>query len=236
MDNSENKNPGKLYINTLIRNLITFSFSGGLMLLAAGRLDWTRAVIFWLVYFLISLTAGFFLIKTNYNLMKERQDAVFKKDTKRWDRWILAVNMILNTALYILVGVDAGRYEWSRVPWMLQIGGIIFIIASFALTLWAARENQFMSSQVRIQTDRGHRVITTGPYAIIRHPMYAGYCLLYIGLPLALNSWWGLIISMLLIIMIVLRTLVEEKTLLNELDGYQVYANQTQYRLLALVW
>jgi protein-S-isoprenylcysteine O-methyltransferase Ste14 len=236
MENNGNANHGKLYINTLIRNLVTFSFSCGLMLLGAGRMDWPRAIVFWIVYFLISLAAGFFLIKMNYGLMKERQDAVFKKDAKRWDRWILAGNMILNTALYILVGVDAGRYGWSRVPWMLQIGGIFFILSSFALTLWAAHENQFMSSQVRIQSDRGHHVIMGGPYAIIRHPMYTGYCLLYIGLPLALNSWWGLIISTLLIVIIIIRTLLEEETLIKELSGYLEYTGRTRFRLLPGIW
>jgi protein-S-isoprenylcysteine O-methyltransferase Ste14 len=226
----------RLYFNTFIRNIITFSISAGIMLLAAGRINWMDAIWFWFVYFLISLTAGLILVCVNYSLMKERQDAVFKQDVKSWDRWILAVNMILTTGLYILVGLDAGRYGWSHVPLFLRIVGGALILVSFAITLWATHENKFLSSQVRIQEERGHNVVSTGPYAVIRHPMYAGYCLLYIGLPLALNSWWGLTVSLALMVVIIIRTRLEDITLHNELPGYSDYSNRIRFRLIPGVW
>lgn len=226
----------KLYLNTLVRNIITFSISAGIMFLSAGRIDWLTAIWFWLIYFLISLIAGLILVRSNYRLMKERQDAVFKKDVKPWDRWILAANMILVTAQYILIGLDAGRHGWSQVPLLIQIVGGGMILVSFAITLWATHENQFLSSQVRIQKERGHHVVSTGSYAIIRHPMYAGYCLLYIGLPLVLNSWWGLTISLALIIVIIIRTRLEDQTLMRELNGYREYSVQTRYRLFPRLW
>ncbi|HUV15212.1 MAG TPA: isoprenylcysteine carboxylmethyltransferase family protein [Pelolinea sp.] len=225
-----------LYINTIIRNVIVYVFSSSIMFLAAGRLNWLDAIIFWIIYYLIGQIVGLYLIRMNSELMKERQDAIFKENVKSWDRWILTVNMILTTALFALIGIDAGRFGWSHVPLALRAAGGVMMLLSFGLTLWASHENTFMSSQVRIQTERGHRVVSSGPYAIIRHPMYAGSCLLNIGMPLLLNSYYGLLVNMLMIAIVVIRTWLEDDTLEKELDGYGEYAGRIRYRLFPGIW
>lgn len=224
--------PHNIYLDTFIRNSIVFAISSGIMYWAAGRIIWLEANLFWTAYYLISLGVGLYLVWFSSDLMKERQDAVFKKDVKSWDRWILAVNMILTTAMYALIGLDAGRFGWSKISLFLRAFGGFLMLISFIISTWAAIENRFMSSQVRIQSERGHQVAKTGPYAIIRHPMYAGYCLLYIGMPLVLNSWCGIIPGLLLIFVMIIRTRLEDHTLKDELPRYADYAKQVRYRLI----
>jgi protein-S-isoprenylcysteine O-methyltransferase Ste14 len=153
-----------------------------------------------------------------------------------WDRWILAANMLLTTGLFIMIGLDAGRFGWSRIPGLIRITGGVLILLSFALTLWASRTNTFMSSQVRIQSERGHQVISSGPYAVIRHPMYAGMCMLDLGMPLLLNSWYGLAVSFFMIMLVILRVALEEKTLNLELPGYSDYCSHVRFRLIPGIW
>lgn len=110
------------------------------------------------------------------------------------------------------------------------------MLLSFSLTLWASRTNTFMSSQVRIQTERGHQVISSGPYAIIRQPIYATMCLLDVGMPLLLNSWFGLLASALMVAVVILRVTLEEKTFKMKLSGYSNYTKQVKFRLVPGIW
>ncbi len=110
------------------------------------------------------------------------------------------------------------------------------LLAGFAGLTWAEAVNKFFEPSVRIQTDRGHRVIDTGPYAIIRHPGYAFSFALFLGIPLALGSLWGLIPAALICMMLVVRTVLEDRTLQNELPGYKQYAERVRYRLVPGVW
>ena len=225
-----------LIANTVIRNTLVFTISSGIMFLAAGRLDWPVVIIFWIVYYLINMASSLYLIKIDSSLMKERQDAISQKNVKPWDHWILAINMLLTTGLFALIGLDAGRFGWSQVPILVRIAGGILILASFVLTLWSYRANTFMSSLVRIQSERGHCVVKIGPYAIIRHPMYAGVCLLDVGMPMLLNSLYGLLVSLLIIAVVILRITLEEKTLRAELSGYNDYTIQVRFRLIPGIW
>jgi len=226
----------RLIINLILHDILVFAFSAASMFLAAGRWDWPDAVIFWLAYFFISLASGLYLIKIDSSLMRERQEAIRQKNVKAWDRWILAANMFLTTALFALIGLDAGRFGWSQVTLPLRVFGGVLMLLSFVLTLWASRTNTFMSAQVRIQTERGHQVVSGGPYAIVRHPMYAAMCMLYIGMPPLLKSWYGLIITLLMIAVVVVRVTLEDKTLREELHGYAEYMVKVKYRLIPGVW
>jgi protein-S-isoprenylcysteine O-methyltransferase Ste14 len=226
----------KLIINLILHDLLAFGFSAAVMFLAAGRLNMPVMLIFWLAYFLISLTSGIYMIRTDTPLMQERQDAIGQKNVKAWDRGILAAVSILTTALFALIGLDAGRFEWSQVPLSIRISGAVLMLLSFPLTLWASRANTFMSVQVRIQSERGHHVISNGPYAIVRHPMYAAMCMQHIGMPLMLNSWYALPVSLLLIAVLVLRVKLEENALSEELPGYADYLQKVKYRLFPGVW
>jgi protein-S-isoprenylcysteine O-methyltransferase Ste14 len=213
-----------------------FALIGVILFVAAGRLDWWEAWIFLIIYFLIAVTANTWMLYYDRELLQERTTAAAKPDSKSWDQWMVTANLLLTAALFAVIGVDAGRYGGSVVPvWLRGLAGVGMLV-SFVLTVWASRVNTFMSARVRIQAERGHHPITTGPYAIIRHPMYASMCLLDIALPLLLNSWWGLVISALMIAAVVVRTLLEDATLQRELPGYAEYARQVRHRLLPGVW
>jgi protein-S-isoprenylcysteine O-methyltransferase Ste14 len=139
-------------------------------------------------------------------------------------------------AIPIVAALDDGRYHRSHVPWWGSLVGYALIIAGFVGVTRATSVNKFFEPSVRIQADRGHRVIDTGPYAIVRHPGYALGYPLFLGMPLALGSLWALIPALLLGPLLVLRTLWEDRTLQAELPGYNEYAQRVRYRLVPGIW
>jgi protein-S-isoprenylcysteine O-methyltransferase Ste14 len=143
---------------------------------------------------------------------------------------------LLLPALFVLTGLDAGRFGWSSPPAGVRAASWIGLLAAASWIFWVLMTNTFLSRMVRIQDDRGHRVVTSGPYRYVRHPMYAGLVVFFVCIPLALGSWWGLVVSALIIALFVLRTALEDRTLRQELDGYDEYARRVCYRLLPGVW
>ncbi len=139
-------------------------------------------------------------------------------------------------AIPILAALDDGRYHWSRLPWWVCLMGYTFLIVGLAGMTWAQAVNKFFEATVRIQTDRGHTVIDTGPYAIVRHPGYSAGYLIFVGMPLALGSLWALTPAILLCPLLVLRTIWEDQTLREELDGYREYSQRVRYRLIPGMW
>ena len=136
----------------------------------------------------------------------------------------------------IIAGLDY-RFGWSApIPLAISLAALLVGLLGFAFSTWALVENRFFSAVVRIQTDRGHSVCSTGPYRFVRHPGYAGGILFYLMTPLILSSWWAFIPALLTTIFTIIRTHLEDKTLQAELDGYEAYARQTRYRLLPGVW
>ncbi|UCC65296.1 MAG: isoprenylcysteine carboxylmethyltransferase family protein, partial [Anaerolineae bacterium] len=137
---------------------------------------------------------------------------------------------------WVVAGLDA-RFEWSTsVPLALHIGGLIASVLGWALFMWAMGANAFFSEAVRIQEERGHTVVTNGPYRYVRHPGYVGAILALLATPLLLGSLWALVPAGLAAIGYVVRTGLEDKTLQEELDGYKDYTRQVRYRLLPGVW
>ncbi len=216
--------------------LAIFTLLGGVLFLAAGRLDWWEAWILLAIYFLIAQGAGLWMLRYDPQLLKERDQAVMKTNVKTWDRIMITLNLLLTLSLFAMLGLDAGRFHWSPVPLVVRCLGGLAALSSFGMTLWASSVNTYLSAMVRIQQERGQQAVTTGPYRYIRHPMYLGMCLLDIGLPLIFNSWLGLAVSGLMIIAVVIRTALEDRTLKRELPGYAEYSQLVHYRLLPGVW
>lgn len=158
-------------------------------------------------------------------------------DTKGWDKWIMPlVALWLPMLAVFLAGLDH-RLNWSAVlPAWLNWLGLAFLVVGYAVATWAMAANAFFSSHVRIQRERGHHVVTTGPYAIVRHPAYATGILAMCGLPLLLDSLWAIPPVMVLCAGIVVRTALEDRTLLAELPGYRDYSDRVRYRLMPGVW
>jgi len=200
----------------------------------AGTLQWFEAWLY-IVLYLIAV-AGIFLWmkKKSPGLLKERMSR--KKDVKSWDKKIILAYTLLLMIMLAMAGLDAVRFRWSHVPLSLKIIGFLGFIPAFIFAFWAVTQNPYLSDLVRIQKDRGHRVCTTGPYKYVRHPMYAGVILLILFLPFALGSFYALIPALVITILFILRTFLEDKTLQAELPGYKEYANRVCYKLIPRIW
>jgi protein-S-isoprenylcysteine O-methyltransferase Ste14 len=205
-----------------------------LLFLSGGRLDYWQAWIYiGINVFFIGLTN--WALRDNPSLRRER---IFPgRGVKSWDRVYWAVSTPLYFLSLVLAGLDAGRNHWTpRLPLPLYAGVIVFYCVGQFLMLWAKRVNNFFSSVVRIQADRGQTVCCEGPYRYVRHPGYLGGLSFGLSAPLLLGSVVALVPSALAALILVLRTVLEDNTLLAELDGYKQYANAVRFRLLPYIW
>jgi protein-S-isoprenylcysteine O-methyltransferase Ste14 len=155
---------------------------------------------------------------------------------KSWDKPLLAVLWLFMVGSFVLSGFDAVRFRWSHVPVLLQVVGALLILVYAWFTYLTFRENTYAIPVVKIQTERGHQVVSTGPYAYVRHPMYSGMLFFYIGSPLLLGSWYGLVAAFVSIGILAVRAVLEERTLILELFGYREYAERVRYRLIPGIW
>jgi protein-S-isoprenylcysteine O-methyltransferase Ste14 len=204
------------------------------LFLSAGRLDWPAAWIFLGTYALVILTVGVWVTRKHPDVVNER--GKIARNAKSWDKVLMTIYSVMILVLFAVAGLDAGRFGWSAMPMALQVMGYIALIFAMAVTYWAMAVNPFLSTIVRIQDDRGHYVVTSGPYRYVRHPMYAMILLMYPGIALELGSWLALIPAAVIGIVFVIRTALEDRTLQTELPGYAEYAQHTRYRLVPGVW
>jgi protein-S-isoprenylcysteine O-methyltransferase Ste14 len=221
------------------RRLVTSTTASMLILvfclfLPAGTWAWSRGWLFLVVVTAASLLSTLYLRRVNPDVIAGRVNR--HEGWRPWDV-LLGLLGLLPTmlAIPIVAALDDGRFHWSNLPWWGCLAGYAVMIAGFVGVTWATSVNNFEPS-VRIQTDRGHKVIDTGPYGIIRHPGYAFGFLLFLGMPLALGSLWALIPALLMGPLLVVRTILEDRTLLHELPGYQAYVERIRYRLVPGVW
>ena len=202
--------------------------------IGAGRLVYWQGLIYVFIG-LLMLVLSFTFLKVDSELLKERSKP--GEGAKKWDKTLLGLSFLLTLSMYLIAGLDSGRYHWSPdFHWSLYMVGIILTVIGQLLFLIAQNQNKFFSSTVRIQTDRKHRVIETGLYKIVRHPAYLGSIIQSLGFPLIFGSLWSILPISLLIILLITRTSMEDKTLKNELIGYFEYSNKTQYKLIPYVW
>jgi protein-S-isoprenylcysteine O-methyltransferase Ste14 len=170
------------------------------------------------------------------DILEERARSMDLEDAKPWDK-ILAPGLALGNLLILIVAGLDRAFSWTNpFPLTLKIFSIVVILLGYVLGSWALIENRFFSGVVRIQKDRGQHVVSSGPYRFIRHPGYAGALWVYLVTPLLLDSVWAFIPALLLIGVLVLRTTLEDKTLQEELPGYEEYTRRTRYRLLPGIW
>jgi protein-S-isoprenylcysteine O-methyltransferase Ste14 len=213
---------------------VFFIVLGVLMFLPAGDIRWAKGWLFLLVFFALTVPSVIYLWRTNPEIFVARSK--IHAGTKRWDKVLMAFLFFSLTAIFIVAGFDAARFHWSSVPpWLIVLGYILLSICFF-LSVWAESVNKFAEPSVRIQTERGHKVIDTGPYAIVRHPMYLGALFFLAGIPLALGSFWALIPAAAATVVLVVRTILEDRMLQKELTGYKDYAARVRYRLIPGIW
>lgn len=224
-------------IRRIIRQAIVgFGIMAVLLFVPAGTVAWSAGWVFLAEFAITSLAMTFWLLRHNPALLAERMAPLIQRDQKRWDKILITVLLSLWSAWLVIMGVDAVRYAWSDMaPW-LQVVGAAGIVISMYIIFLTMRANTFAAPVVKLQAERGHTVVSEGPYAIVRHPMYGGALLLIVGTPLLLGSWWGLATTPLIAIVLGVRAVMEERTLARELDGYADYAARVRYRMIPLIW
>lgn len=228
------KNERKSKATRIIKAAVIVLFLFVLIFVPAGTFRWPEAWLFLFLYFTMAIGTLTWMKKNAPDLLKERMSR--KKERKSWDKKIMTVYPFLLISLLIVPGFDAVRFRWSKVPLVVKAFGFIGFFFAIGFAFWAVKANAFASDVVRIQDDRGHKVCTTGPYRYVRHPMYVGVVLGLLCFPLALGSLFAFIPAFLIFVLFILRTSLEDKTLQEELPGYEEYAQKVRYRLLPRVW
>jgi protein-S-isoprenylcysteine O-methyltransferase Ste14 len=220
--------------NYLIKHFIgTFLFFS-ILFISAGRIDYWQGLVYVAIGFIMMLL-NFTALRIDSELQNERSKP--GEGTKKWDKIILGLSFLVTISMYIVAGLDSGRYHWSPdFHWSIYVLGIMLTASGQLLFLIAQKQNKFFSSTVRIQTNREHIVCDTGLYKVVRHPAYFGSIIQSLGFPLLFGSVWSLLPIAALIILFITRTNLEDETLKNELKGYREYSGKTRYKLIPYLW
>lgn len=224
----------KLIVRYAVREVMGLIVMGVALFWSAGRLDWWPA---WAVLGVMAIwivATAVVILRFNPALLAERLGP--RAGAKSWDTAILGGLGLAQLARYILAGLDQ-RYGWTTgVPLAAQLAALALGALGYVLVVWATGANAFFSQIVRIQTERGHTVVTRGPYRFVRHPAYLGALVFELAAPILLASAWAALPSLLAILLLILRTALEDRTLQAELPGYAEYARRVRQRLLPGLW
>jgi protein-S-isoprenylcysteine O-methyltransferase Ste14 len=230
-------------VKMLIISIFSTGLTGALLFVGAGHMDIFRAWQFLGIMFVYTFASMAYFYHHNPAMVTHRLGN--RQESEPWDRWLMPLFMLLGARLQpLVVGLDIGRYGWTRAwvpqwallaPYISPLGFVLYTI-SFAFGTWAMGENRFFEAFVRIQKERDHYVIDTGPYAFVRHPGYAATLTALIGIPLFFGSAIAIFPGMLAIAVIVLRTSKEDAFLQENLDGYKAYTRKVRHRLVPGIW
>lgn len=224
----------KTAIRWLVRETTGNLFLIALMFGIAGDWSWWNGWALSAVYILWTLGTVIFILPVNPEMLAERSRP---KDMKTWDKILLTFMGIFMMALYVVAALDF-RLGWNAdLPLWVQIAGVAIAVLGYDIVLvWSMVVNAFFIATVRIQSDRNQQVITSGPYAFVRHPGYMGTLLMNLAAPFMLNSLWALIPAIGIVVVFILRTHLEDSTLQAELPGYVAYTQKVRYRLIPGIW
>ena len=225
-----------MILRLIVQIFIWFGVMAILLFLAAGTFAWPGAWVFLVLMILLSFTLGIDLARRDPGLLRERMGSPVQRDQPAADKVLLMVLLLVIFAWLVVMGLDAKRFAWSSVPTLVQVLGALITLWSIWFCYRTMRENSFAAPVVKLQRERGHTVISSGPYAFVRHPMYFGAAFYFIGAALLLGSWWGVIFAFVLIGLLCVRIPIEEKALRAGLEGYDEYAGRVRYRLIPHVW
>jgi len=214
----------------------TFVVFGLALFLSAGTVRWVAGWVFLVLFFAFTVTLSWWLFTHNPDLLTERLTGIGKANQPAWDKVFFVVIEAFFMAWLVLMPLDAVRFHWSQMPGWLQVVGAVLLVGSFTLFFATFRENSYLSPAVRLQTERGQTVVSTGPYRYVRHPMYAGMIPFTAGTALLLGSWCGLLLGLALILAIAYRAVREERVLRSDLRGYDAYMARVKYRFIPYLW
>jgi protein-S-isoprenylcysteine O-methyltransferase Ste14 len=223
--------------NLIVKTILGFMFLmlvlGLALFLSAGSLNFWQAWVYLAVFAACTILITLYLIKKDRELLAGRVQAGPIAETQRTQQIIQSLASLFFIGIFIVPGLDF-RFGWSNVPPLMSLISDGFVAIGFYIVFLVFRENSYTRATIEVSAEQN--VITSGPYAVVRHPMYAGAMLLLIFTPIALGSWAGVPISILLILIIVARLLDEERFLKANLSGYEEYCQKVRYRLLPLIW
>lgn len=216
--------------------ILEFAVFALLLFWPAGTLDWIQAWAMLGLFFGFGGAASFWLARHDPALLEERMRFPFQRGEPLWDSIGLVGLSVLFVCWLVLMALDARRFQWSQMGPALNLAGAVGMVVAFAFLQRVFRENTFLAPVVRLQRERGQRVISTGPYALVRHPMYAGAALLLLSMALLLGSWAGVAGALLITVAGAFRAVGEERLLMRELEGYADYAARVRWRLIPGLW
>lgn len=221
----------------IFSSLITILIIPAVILFLSGNWLWLEGWIFSLWFDAMVLSNMMYLYWKDPALLAERSKAPGSDNQKQWDKYLIIGIYVWALVWFIIMPLDAKRFGWSPLfpVWLKVLGGVALLPALY-LIYQATVENTYLSTLVRIQTDRKQHVISTGVYGFVRHPLYLGCLLMTLGAPLLLGSLYGFIIGFIGVIAVVGRIIGEENMLVNELEGYEEYKKKVKYRLVPFVW
>ncbi len=205
-----------------------------ILFLGAGRLNWLWAWVYLGICLVSVLINASIMLRTSVETIAERGQP---QETKGWDK---VVGSLWGAAIYFVLPLVAGldvRFDWSRdlnIAW--HIAGAVLFVVGLGFSAWAMIANAYFSTAVRIQSDRGHTVCSTGPYRFVRHPGYVGFILQSVSVPFLLGSWWALVPGIIAMVLMIIRTSLEDAMLQAELPGYQDYVRKVPCRLIPGIW
>jgi protein-S-isoprenylcysteine O-methyltransferase Ste14 len=218
----------------LLKVLALVVIIDAILFLLAGRLDWSGAWILTCLYLVLLLVMVVWATRNAPDLLEERSRMAY--NVKGWDKILLCLYTVALVGLLVVAALDAGRFRWTEMPVALQVFGVLGFILCGIWLLWVTRTNAYLSRFARIQDDRGQQVVTTGPYRYVRHPMYASIIPFVLCVALILGSWLALVPGAIIGVLFLIRTVLEDRMLQEELPGYKEYAQRVRYRLLPGVW
>jgi len=232
-DSQQNLKSG--LISWAIKGVLYKAYVAVVLMLSAGRWNWIAGWVYVGIFLAFDAASALVVIPRSPELLLER--ARRNQDVKAWDKLIMPFAAgLLPMFSWILAGLDL-RLGWSPdIRSSLQTAGFVLTVIGYGIVVWAMSANAFFSTVVRIQQDRGHSVATGGPYRWIRHPGYIGAIFFTFGMPFLLDSWWALIPSLFAVVLYIIRTHLEDRTLMDVLVDYAEYAEQVKYRLIPGIW
>jgi protein-S-isoprenylcysteine O-methyltransferase Ste14 len=228
--------PDPALIRRLLKQTaVTMVILAAILFGAAGTIAWPEAWVLLIGGGVLGLVSAYIIARRDPDLLRERMRGPIQKAQKPWDKRLLIVVFALCFAMPIVAGLEY-RFGTSSVPIWLQVVGALAVAFGLYMFHVVMETNSYASAVVRVQSERGQKVISTGPYAFVRHPMYAGAIFYFLGLGLLLGSWYATLIGAVIVALFGLRAVWEEETLKRELEGYAAYAERVRYRLIPGVW
>jgi len=219
----------------LLQNLIWIVAMGALLFAPAGTLHWPAASIYLATIGILGVAGGLWLARTDPGLLAERMRPIMQNDQPAADKKFVLAFGIAALIWFLAIGLDH-RFHGATIPAALQALGWAMLLLATGFIMWVMRENSFAAPVIKLQAERGHRVVCSGPYAFVRHPMYSGTILFFVGAALLLGSKWGVALSPQFAVLFAIRSRIEERALLAGLPGYADYAARVRYRLVPGLW